>query len=64
MLKSTVSPIETLAIMAVAMLIGKPIQPIVPITSTIGYHIRHGKHAVLDSDWQRYMNFADRHFKR
>ena len=36
MLESTVSPSDTLAIIAVAILTGSPIQPIAPITSTIG----------------------------
>ena len=36
MLESTVSPIETHAIIAVAMLIGSPIQPINPITRMLG----------------------------
>lgn len=34
-----------------------------PVTSIIGYHIRHGQHQVTAYDWDRYMDFADKHIR-
>ena len=34
------------------------------VKSTIGYHIRPGKHEVTTDDWDAFMDFADHHFKR
>lgn len=35
-----------------------------PVGQTVGYHVRTGVHDVTDYDWQRYIEFADRHFGR
>jgi hypothetical protein len=37
--------------------------PMHPVTSTIGYHIRYGTHSVASYDWECWMDTADRHLR-
>jgi hypothetical protein len=32
-------------------------------TGKVGYHLRDGKHALNEFDWDQFMNFADKHMK-
>lgn len=35
-----------------------------PVGDFISYHLRTGKHDITEYDWEQYLRFADRHFKR
>jgi hypothetical protein len=35
-----------------------------PVGEYIRYHIRSGKHDITLYDWQQFLTFADKHFKR
>lgn len=35
-----------------------------PVGEFVGYHVRSGKHDVTAYDWEQYLRFADKHFKR
>jgi hypothetical protein len=41
---------------------GQP-APQTPVGGSIGYHLRDGAHALLRYDWERFMDFADRHWE-
>lgn len=44
--------------------VDEPPAPDKSVGDFIGYHARTGKHDILIFDWERYMDFADRHWGR
>lgn len=44
--------------------VAEPPSPDTPVGDFIGYHLRTGRHALTRYDWERYMDFASRHFGR
>ncbi|MCC7375818.1 MAG: acetylxylan esterase [Verrucomicrobiales bacterium] len=35
-----------------------------PVGDFVGYHVRSGDHEITPYDWEQYLDFADRHFRR
>ncbi len=33
-----------------------------PVGDHVGYHLRKGKHDLLEYDWRQYIEFANRHY--
>ena len=44
--------------------VGEQPGPEKPVGNHVAYHLRTGKHDITDYDWDRYLDFADRHFGR
>ncbi|MEZ6108687.1 MAG: hypothetical protein R3B96_22055 [Pirellulaceae bacterium] len=44
--------------------IGRMPEPQTSIGHFVGYHLREGEHEITPWDWNRYLDFADRHLRR